>query len=70
MKITKELEALVVSTLASMPAEQFRRTLKAALDGRRLSPDQEQTKGKPKKKKLHWKTRQKLEREKAEKKVK
>jgi hypothetical protein len=77
MKISKELEALVVSTLANMPADQFRRTLKAALDGRR-SPDPMQAKPKAKKKlkqkhssgpkkKMHWKTRQRLEREAAEK---
>lgn len=67
MKPSKELEALVVSTLASMPAEQFLRTLKAGLDGRRRTLGHEQTKEKPKKKKLHWKTKLRLEREKAEK---
>lgn len=51
MKIAKELEALVVSTLARMSAEQFRRTLKAALDGRRASIDQEPAKRKYTKKK-------------------
>lgn len=51
MKIAKELEALVVSTLARMSADQFRRTLKAALDGRRASIDQEPVKRKYKTKK-------------------
>lgn len=62
MAISKELEALVISSLARMNDKQFRKALKASLDGRRIVADKKPAKTKPKKK-LHWKTKAKIERE-------
>lgn len=62
MAASKELEALVISALSRMNDRAFRKVLKASLDGRRAPTEHEPVKRK-KRKKLHWKTREKMERE-------
>lgn len=60
MKIDRNWEAVIISALSKMDDRQLLKVLKSALDGRRRAPAQEK---KPEKK-LHWKTAQKLQREK------
>lgn len=63
MAVTKELEALVIATLARMNDSQFRKALKASLDGRR-NATKKKTSVPKKRKKLHWKTLEKIKRDK------
>lgn len=62
MAASKEFEAFVISALSRMNDRAFRKVLKASLDGRRAPTEREAVKQK-KRKKLHWKTRERLERE-------
>lgn len=65
MSVTKEVEALVIASLSRMKDSQFRKVLKASLDGRRYGSDAAAPK-KPKRQKLHWKTIEKMKREQKE----